>query len=100
MEDFDRINSVNYRGCWLSSRAEIKQMLKQEPLPTHDGRPGNRGAIVNIASQLGIVGRPGARKDYTVFATYMYSLRVGRSIRDVLTQRVITQRPIVPPRPR
>lgn len=73
MEDFDRINSVNYRGCWLSSRAEIKQMLKQEPLPTHDGRPGNRGAIVNIASQLGIVGRPGARKDYTVFATYSLS---------------------------
>lgn len=60
VEDFDRINRVNYRGCWLSSRAEIKQMLKQEPLPTHDGRPGNRGAIVNIASQLGLVGRPGA----------------------------------------
>jgi len=36
-------------------------MLKQEPLPTHDGRPGNRGSIVNIASQLGIVGRPAAR---------------------------------------
>jgi len=66
VEDFDRINSVNYRGCWLSSRAEIKQMLKQEPLPTHDGRPGNRGAIVNIASQLGIVGRPGARKTYSL----------------------------------
>lgn len=61
-EEFDRINSINYRGCWLSSRAEIKQMLKQEPLPTHDGRPGNRGSIVNIASQLGIVGRPAARR--------------------------------------
>ena len=36
-------------------------MLKQEPLPTHDGRPGNRGSVVNIASQLGIVGRPAAR---------------------------------------
>lgn len=61
-DEFDRINSINYRGCWLSSRAEIKQMLKQEPLPTHDGRPGNRGVVVNIASQLGIVGRPAARK--------------------------------------
>ena len=37
-------------------------MLKQEPLPTHDGRPGNRGNVVNIASQLGIVGRPAAGK--------------------------------------
>lgn len=36
-------------------------MLKQEPLPTHDGRRGNRGSVVNIASQLGIVGRPAAR---------------------------------------
>lgn len=60
--DFDRINDVNYRGCWLSSRAEIAQMMKQEPLLTHDGRPGNRGSVVNIASQLGIVGRTAARK--------------------------------------
>lgn len=58
--DFDRINGVNYRGCWLTSRAEITQMLQQEPLATHDGRPGNRGSIVNFASQLGIVGRPAA----------------------------------------
>lgn len=61
LEEFDRINSINYRGCWLCSRAEITQMLKQEPLPTHDGRLGNRGSVVNIASQLGIVGRPAAR---------------------------------------
>lgn len=60
--EFDRINNVNYRGCWLCSKAEIKQMLKQEPLPTHDGRQGNRGSVVNVASQLGIVGRPAARK--------------------------------------
>ena len=37
-------------------------MLKQEPLPTHDGRAGNRGAIVNIASQLGIVSTYSARE--------------------------------------
>ncbi|KAF2161874.1 hypothetical protein M409DRAFT_27602 [Zasmidium cellare ATCC 36951] len=55
--DFDHINAINYRGCWLSSRAEIAQMRQQEPLDTHDGRPGNRGAVVNVASQLGIVGR-------------------------------------------
>ena len=34
IEDFDEINRVNYKGCWLSSRAEITQMLRQEPLPT------------------------------------------------------------------
>ncbi|RMY62301.1 hypothetical protein D0864_12811 [Hortaea werneckii] len=60
LEEFDRINKINYKGCWLCSRAEIQQMLKQEPLPTHDGRRGNRGSVVNIASQLGIVGRPAA----------------------------------------
>jgi NAD(P)-dependent dehydrogenase (short-subunit alcohol dehydrogenase family) len=59
---FDMINGVNYRGAWLSSRVELTQMLKQESLPTHDGRPGDRGSIVNIASQLGIVGRPNARE--------------------------------------
>jgi hypothetical protein len=34
IDDFDQINGVNYRGCWLTSRAEITQMLKQDPLPT------------------------------------------------------------------
>ena len=62
-EEFDRINGINYRGCWLASRAQIAQMLQQEPLETHDGRPGNRGSIVNFASQLGIVGRPAAGQD-------------------------------------
>ncbi|OWP01915.1 hypothetical protein B2J93_4765 [Marssonina coronariae] len=58
--DFDLITNINHRGTWLSSRAELTQMLKQEPLPTHDGRQGNRGSIVNVASQLGIVSRPKA----------------------------------------
>ncbi|KAK7751463.1 hypothetical protein SLS62_006548 [Diatrype stigma] len=52
---FDHINGVNYKGTWLSSRAAISQMLRQQPLPDH---PQLRGAIVNIASQLGIVARP------------------------------------------
>ncbi|KAE8147878.1 hypothetical protein BDV25DRAFT_131707 [Aspergillus avenaceus] len=58
-EAFDQINNVNYRGCWLCSRAELRQMIKQESLPSHDpDRVPQRGAVVNIASQLGIVGRP------------------------------------------
>jgi len=59
-DQFDNINGINYRGAWLSSRSELKQMLTQDPLPTHDGRSGNRGSIVNIASQLAIVSRPQA----------------------------------------
>ncbi|ROV88689.1 hypothetical protein VSDG_09506 [Cytospora chrysosperma] len=54
---FDRINNVNYKGSWLVSRAALSHMLKQDPLPGH---PGQRGAIVNIASQLGIVARSAA----------------------------------------
>ena len=57
MDAFDRLNNINYRGSWLSSRAQLRNMLKQEPLPD---QPGQRGSIVNIASQLGIVARPGA----------------------------------------
>lgn len=54
---FDRINDVNYKGSWLVSRAALGQMVKQEPLPEHLQQ---RGSIVNIASQLGLVGRPEA----------------------------------------
>lgn len=58
---FDAVNNVNYRGCWLSSRAELAVMLKQEPLASHDpDRQPQRGSIVNVASQLGLVGRPQA----------------------------------------
>lgn len=65
---FDAINNVNYRACWMSSRAEIAAMLKQEPLPSHEtGRVAQRGAVVNIASQLGIVARPQAGKTKSPF---------------------------------
>ncbi|KAL7929287.1 oxidoreductase [Trichoderma chlorosporum] len=63
-EEFDRINHVNYRGCWLSSRAELKRMVKQDPIhvvgqnpykpASISNRPCDRESIVNIASQLGI----------------------------------------------
>ncbi|EAT87271.2 hypothetical protein SNOG_04880 [Parastagonospora nodorum SN15] len=57
MEAFDRLNNINYRGSWLSCRAQLRNMLKQEPLQEHSKQ---RGSIVNIASQLGVVARPGA----------------------------------------
>jgi NAD(P)-dependent dehydrogenase (short-subunit alcohol dehydrogenase family) len=56
-EAFDRLNNINYKGSWLSCRAQLRNMLKQEPLQEH---PKQRGSIVNIASQLGVVARPGA----------------------------------------
>jgi NAD(P)-dependent dehydrogenase (short-subunit alcohol dehydrogenase family) len=57
LEDFDRVNAVNYRGAWLVNRAALRIMVGQEPLAEH---PGQRGAVVNVASQLGVVGRPTA----------------------------------------
>ncbi|KAI1381082.1 NAD(P)-binding protein [Hypoxylon crocopeplum] len=57
LSEFERIANVNWKGTWLSSRAALTEMVGQEPLDEH---PGQRGAVVNIASQLGIVARPTA----------------------------------------
>lgn len=62
IEDFDRINAVNLRGVWLSSREELK-VMKTQPLnlgikneiPEYRAQ---RGAIVNIASGSAIVAVP------------------------------------------
>lgn len=56
---FDQINNVNYRGSWLVNKALFSHMKTQEPLEEH---PLQKGSIVNIASQLGLVGRPAAGK--------------------------------------
>jgi NAD(P)-dependent dehydrogenase (short-subunit alcohol dehydrogenase family) len=58
-EAFDRLNNINYKGSWLSCRAQLRNMLQQEALPE---QPKQRGSIVNIASQLGLVARSGAGK--------------------------------------
>ena len=48
-----KVLSINLDGVWLCQRAQIRQMLKQDPL---DPPPrGNRGVIVNVASMLGLV---------------------------------------------
>ncbi|KAL4877952.1 hypothetical protein BJY04DRAFT_230226 [Aspergillus karnatakaensis] len=60
-QEFDFINSINYRATWLISRAALKRMVEQEPLQSADSwRQPQRGSIVNIASQLGVVSRAGA----------------------------------------
>ena len=55
IEEFGRINNVNYCGCWLTSRAELGTMLKQESSPTYD-----RSLLTNliVASGLGIYTSP------------------------------------------
>jgi NAD(P)-dependent dehydrogenase (short-subunit alcohol dehydrogenase family) len=45
---WDRIVAVNLRGTWLSMRAEVEAMLAA----------GTGGAIVNVASTLGLRGSP------------------------------------------
>ena len=47
VEAWDRIVGVNLRGTWLAMRAEIEAMLAG----------GRGGAIVNVASTLGLRGR-------------------------------------------
>jgi len=48
-ENWDRITGINLKGVWLSMKYEIAQMLEQ----------GGGGAIVNNASNFGLVGSVG-----------------------------------------
>ncbi|KAK3710794.1 hypothetical protein LTR37_010018 [Vermiconidia calcicola] len=53
LKHFQKVMDVNINGVWLCQRAQIRQMLQQEPL---DPLPrGNRGVIINTASMLGLV---------------------------------------------
>lgn len=53
LSEWQRVMAVNVNGVWLCQRAQIRQMLKQEPL---DPPPrGSKGVIVNTASMLGLV---------------------------------------------
>jgi NAD(P)-dependent dehydrogenase (short-subunit alcohol dehydrogenase family) len=49
-EDFDQTIAVNLKSVWLCMKYEIQQMLKQQ----------GSGAIVNMASIIGLVGSAGA----------------------------------------
>ncbi|KAG5800825.1 hypothetical protein H9Q69_000172 [Fusarium xylarioides] len=57
-EEFDHVIDTNFRGLWLFAREELKYMISQDVGVTHDGRPGFRGSIVNVGSNLGLVGKP------------------------------------------
>ena len=64
--DWDRMLSVNVKGCFLSLQAAARQMLQQEPLAA--GRP--HGKIITMAS---IAGRPGAGPIASVIPHYRAS---------------------------
>src|ERR1700683_5171965 len=49
-EDWDRTIATNLKGVWLCLKYEIRQMLKR----------GSGGAIVNMASVMGLIGSAGA----------------------------------------
>lgn len=52
-EDWDVMMSVGLRGVFLCSRAAMRQMLTQPPIGEA------RGRILNISSQVGLIGVPG-----------------------------------------
>jgi NAD(P)-dependent dehydrogenase (short-subunit alcohol dehydrogenase family) len=53
IDDWKRVFDINVHGVWMCQRAQIRQMLKQDPLIPPPR--GNRGVIVNTASMLGLV---------------------------------------------
>jgi glucose 1-dehydrogenase len=53
-EDWDAIMAVNLRGVFLCCKRAIAQMIEQEPIGEV------RGRVINISSQHGMVGSPGA----------------------------------------
>ncbi|KAH8901423.1 oxidoreductase [Thozetella sp. PMI_491] len=52
---FDKQLEVNLKGTWLCQRAEIKQMLKQDPIQADDAHVASRGSIANIASMCAMM---------------------------------------------
>ena len=60
-EDWDRVMGVNAKGVFLCCRAAVRQMLKQEPIPTtlRPNDPTTRGSIVINGSISSLTGIPG-----------------------------------------
>ena len=52
-EDWDALMAVNLKGVFLCCKRAVQQMLTQDPLNEV------RGRVINIASQMGLVGTPG-----------------------------------------
>ena len=58
-KDWRKVMDINLDGTFFILREAIKIMLKQEPIKSSiDGRPLQRGSIVNFASVAGLTGIP------------------------------------------
>jgi NAD(P)-dependent dehydrogenase (short-subunit alcohol dehydrogenase family) len=58
-QDWQRILDINRNGTFFILRAAARIMLKQEPiLSSIDGRPLQRGSIVNFGSIQAVIGLP------------------------------------------
>ena len=55
LEVFDSVVNLNLRGTWMCEKALLQQMMKQNPRAS----TGQRGAIVNIASLMGVLSMDG-----------------------------------------
>ncbi|KAF2168752.1 hypothetical protein M409DRAFT_20770 [Zasmidium cellare ATCC 36951] len=53
-KDFDTQFNINARGMWLCQRAEIIQLLKQEPIQPEGSPSPIRGTIANVASMAAL----------------------------------------------
>jgi NAD(P)-dependent dehydrogenase (short-subunit alcohol dehydrogenase family) len=64
VEEFDQVNSVDYRGLWLCSREALRVMREQKldseayPEAQIPEARAQRGAIVNISSGLALFVQP------------------------------------------
>ncbi|KAF1990548.1 oxidoreductase [Aulographum hederae CBS 113979] len=52
LSEWQKVMDVNVNGVWMCQRAQLRVMLKQEPISERQGR----GSIVNVSSMLGTVG--------------------------------------------
>jgi len=50
LENFQQVMAVNASGVLLSTKFELKQMMKQNSIEVEEGRVGQVGSIVNCAS--------------------------------------------------
>ncbi|OCT44282.1 2,5-dichloro-2,5-cyclohexadiene-1,4-diol dehydrogenase [Cladophialophora carrionii] len=47
---FRQVMEVNTTGVWLCNKYQLRQMMKQDSVEVEEGRPPQRGSIVNCAS--------------------------------------------------
>ncbi|KAG7446168.1 3-oxoacyl-reductase [Guyanagaster necrorhizus] len=67
---YDRINNINAKGVFLCMREQLKVMRNQEAVARIPGRPGVRGAIVNMSSMYGFLSGNG----YTSYVTSKHAV--------------------------